>query len=77
MHSSPDPGDKFKQNLSSKHSNINFCKEKEKDVCLPFLDVNIFRENEEFATNHYRKKTFSVVFTKFESFIKLLQNWLN
>ena len=31
--------------------------------------VNIFRENEIFATNVYRKKTFSGVYTNFKSFI--------
>ena len=40
LFSSPDHADKFKEYLSSKE------KEKEKDCCLPFLDVNIFRENE-------------------------------
>ena len=34
-----------------------------------FLDVKIFRENEKFATNIYRKKTFSVVYTNFKCFI--------
>ena len=33
--------------------------EKEKDVYLPFSDVNIFREIENFVTNVYRRKTFS------------------
>ena len=55
--------------MSSKHPNINFSIEKEKDSCLPFLDVNIFCENEKFATNVYRKKTFSGVYTNFKSFI--------
>ena len=55
MFSFPDHADKFKEYLSSKHPNINFSKEKEKDGCLPFSDVNIFRENEKFATNFYRK----------------------
>ena len=63
LFSSPDHGDKFKEYLSSKHPNINFSIEKEKDGCLPFLDVNIFRENEKFAINVYRKKTFSGVYT--------------
>ena len=67
--SSPDHTDKFKEYLSSKHPNINFSIEKEKDGCLPFLDVNIFRENEKFATNIYRKKTFSGVYTNFKSFV--------
>ena len=55
--------------MSYKHPNINFSIEKEKDGCLPFLDVNIFRKNEKFATNVYRKKTFSVVYTNVKSFI--------
>ena len=69
LFSSPDHADKFKECLSSKHPNINFSIEKEKDSCLPFLDVNIFRENETFATNVYKKKTFSEVYTNFKSFI--------
>ena len=48
---SPDNADKFKEYFSSKHLNINFSIEKEKDSCLPFLDINIFRENEKLATN--------------------------
>ena len=55
MVSSPDHADKFKEYLSSRHPNINFSIEKEKDGCLPFLNVNIFRENEKFVTNVYRK----------------------
>ena len=51
LFSSPDHADKFKENLSSKHPNINFSIEKEKDGCLPFLDVNIFRKNGKFATS--------------------------
>ena len=33
------------------------------------LDVNFVRENEKFATNVYRKKTFIGVYTNFKSFI--------
>ena len=69
LFSSPDHADKFKEDLSSKHPNINFSMEKEKDGCLPFLDVTIFCENEKFATNICRKKTFSGVYTNFKSFI--------
>ena len=56
LFSSPDYPDKFKEYLSSKHHNISFSIEKEKDGCLPFLDVNIFRENEKFATSVYTKR---------------------
>ena len=48
--------DKFREYLSSKHPNIKFSIEKEEDGRLPFLDINIFRENDKFATNVYRKK---------------------
>ena len=36
--------DKFKEYLSSKHLNIS--RENEKDLCLPFLDVNFFVKTE-------------------------------
>ena len=60
---------KFKKYLSSKHPNINFSSEKENEGRLSFLDVNIFREKGKFVTNVYRKKTFSGVYTNFDSFI--------
>ena len=43
--------------------------EKEEDGHLPFLDIKIFHENDKFATNVYRKKTFSGVYPNFKSFI--------
>ena len=61
LFSSPDHEDEFKEYLSSKHLDRSFSEEKEKNSCLPFVDVNIFCENEKFATNFYRKKTFSMV----------------
>ena len=69
LFSSPDHAHKFKGYLSSTHPNINIPIEKEEDGWLPFLNVNIFCENEKFATNVYRKKTFSGVYTNFKSFI--------
>ena len=69
LFSSPGDVDKFKEYLSSKHANINVSLEKEKYGCLPFLDINIFHENKKFATNVYRKKNFSGVYTTFKSFI--------
>ena len=69
LFSSRDDADKFKEYLSSKYANIIFSLEKEKYGCLPFLDVNIFREKEKVPSNVYRKKTFSGVYTNFKSFI--------
>ena len=43
--------------------------EKFKKYLLSFLDVNNFREKGKFFTNVYRKKTFSGVYTNFDSFI--------
>ena len=39
------------RSMSFKHINKKFSIGKEKDGCLPFLDVNIFRGNNKFATN--------------------------
>ena len=57
--------------MNSKHENINFSFETEKDEQMPFLDVNVFRENGKFVTNVYRKETFTGVYTNFSSFIPL------
>ena len=59
--------EKFKKYLSSKHPNINFSLEKENDGRLSFLDIIIFHEKGKFVTN--AKKTFSGVYTDFNSFI--------
>ena len=67
--SSPDHAYKFMEYLSSKHPNIKFSIEIEEDGRLPFSDINTFRENDKFATNVYRKKNFSGVYTNFKSFI--------
>ena len=69
LFSSPDHGAGFMEYLSSKYPNIKFSVEKEEDGYLPFLDINIFHENDKFATNVYRKKTLSWVYTNFKSFI--------
>ena len=69
LFSSLDQAEKFKKYLSSKHPNINYSLEKENEVCLSFLDGNIFREKGKFVTNVYRKKTLSGVYTNFDSFI--------
>ena len=55
--------------MSSKHPNINFTFEMEKDGVLPFLDVNVYRDSDRFSTTVHRKNTFSGVFTNFTSFL--------
>ena len=41
------------------------------DNTLPFLDINICRSNGSFLTSVYRKPTFTVLFTNFESFLPI------
>ena len=48
-----------------------FSFETEKDGQIHFLDVNVFRENDKFVTNVYRKETFTGIYTNFSSFIPL------
>ena len=48
--------------MNSKHKNISFSYEAEKDGAMPFLYVNIFREKGKFVTV-YRKETFTGVYT--------------
>ena len=61
----------FVDYMNSKHKNINFSFETEKDGQMPFFDVNVFRENIKFGTNVYRKETFTGVYTNFSSFVPL------
>ena len=61
----------FVDYMNSKHKNINFSFEKEKDEQIPFLDVNVFCENGKFVTNVYRKETFTGFYTNFSNFIPL------
>ena len=58
LFSFPDHADKFKEYLSPKHPKINFSIEKDKDGCLPFLDVNIFVRTRNLRLT-FTEKTFS------------------
>ena len=55
--------------LNSKHANIKFTIEREKDKKLPFLDILISSKIEYFETSVYRKDTFSGLFMNFKSFL--------
>ena len=66
---SPEHVPLFANYLSSKHKKIKFTFKTEKNCKLPFLYVNIFRENGTFVTTVYRKDTFSGVYTNFTSFL--------
>ena len=49
----------FLDYLNSKHPNIKFTIDAEKDGKISFLDVSVSRKNNIFSTSVFRKKTFS------------------
>ena len=61
--------DLFNQFLNSWHTNINFTKETEENNSMPFLDVNTFREDNKFHTSVYRKKTFTGLYSHYDSLL--------
>ena len=66
-----DKGDvnKFLRYLNSRHTNIEFSKDEERDDKISFLDVNITREKGKLVTSIYRKDTFSGVYSNYNSFL--------
>ena len=59
----------FLSYLNSRHKNIQFTIEFEQDYEIPFLDVLIKRHlNNSFSTSIYRKKTFTGLYTQWDSF---------
>ena len=58
----------FLQYLNSCHVNIKFTIEFEETNVIPFLVVLIKRHNHIFSTSIYRKKTFTGLYTKWDSF---------
>ena len=51
--------------LNTRHPALKFTFEVEKNKTLNFLDINIIRNNNEFATSVFRKKTFTGLTTNF------------
>ena len=60
--------DLFLNYLNNKHSNIEFTKEIENNGNLPFLDINIKKQNGNLSTSVYRKNTFTGLCMNFNSF---------
>ena len=58
----------FLHYLNSCHANIKFTVEFEENSTIPFLDILIKRHNHTFSTSIYRKKTFTGLYTKWDSF---------
>ena len=57
---------KFLDYLNNCHANIKFTVEENNTI--PFLDILIKRCNHTFSTSIYRKKTFTGLYTKWDSF---------
>ena len=58
----------FLHYLNNCHANIKFTVEFEENSTIPFLDILIKRHNHTFSTSIYRKKTFTGLYTKWNSF---------
>ena len=73
---------KFLRYIDSRHRNIKFTCEEEKNNKISFLDISISRNNNALETSIFRKPTFSGVYTNFNSFLpteykrKLLRTFL-
>ena len=68
LFSSQDHVLKFHKYINSRHENMTFTFEIEKNNSLAFLDVLVTREGT-FCTSLYRKPTFSGLYSNFESFM--------
>ena len=55
--------------LNSKHPNIRFTCEMDKDRSQAFLDINVYSSNNKLKTSIHRNSTFSVVYTNYRYFI--------
>ena len=69
LFNSEDDVKKFHKYIGSRHKNITFTFETEKQNYLPFLDVLVSRDEYGFSTSLYRKPTFSGLYSNFSSFI--------
>ena len=65
----PEQIPKFLNYLNSRHNNIKFTVELEKNNSLPFLDTLVTKNGNQISTSVYRKPTFTGLGTNFLSFI--------
>ena len=62
---------KFHKYIGSRHSNMSFTFETENENCLPFLDVLVSRDGNNFSTSLYRKPTFSGLYSNFSGYMPI------
>jgi len=69
MFENKDTANGFLQYLNSRHNSIKFTIEFKQNNEIPFLDILVKRcPNNTFVTSIYRKKTFTGLYTKWDSF---------
>ena len=69
MFDSKDNANEFLSFLNSRHDSIKFTLEFEEDNKIPFLDILLKRcLDNTFSTSVYRRKTFTSLYTKWDSF---------
>ena len=68
MFRNEEESDNFFKQLNCLHPSLKFTFEKEKNNCLPFLDVNVERTATGFETSVYRKPTYTGQYLRWESF---------
>ena len=61
--------ERFRDYMNTQHDRIKFTIEHENDNSLSFLDCKITREDNDFSTSVFRKKSFSGVYSHFDSFL--------
>ena len=72
MFDSKDNANEFLSFLNSRHDSIKFAIDFEEDNNIPFLDIRLKRcPDNTFSTSVCRKKTFTGVYTKWDSFTPL------
>ena len=79
MFEKKDRVEKLLRYINSRHRNIKFTCEEEKDNKISFLDISISRNDNALETFTFRKPTFSGVYTNFNSFLptKYIRSLLN
>ena len=73
LFSSSDHADKFREYLSSKHPSIKSSIEKKEDGCSIIFDINVFRENNKFATNVKKRLSAKLIPTSKALYLKHLK----
>ena len=69
LFTSPEHLEAFQNFLNSRHANMSFTIENEKQNRMSFLHVQIIGEDKTLTTSFYHKPTFGGVYTHFDSFL--------